>query len=239
MTNASFKDFAENFPDAYRLRIASYWEDYANYENGFKPVPMHWRKSRNTVKKSMKKSSAIKNRHKVEHFVDFSLPKIRSKDTLILPIIWESEILAYCKTDIGEFVLEWSHKRLAWCASWHGKTAHDQNPFRALAKLLGQDWGIHKTSGIRISLYDLYSDIVFDWGQKPKVRNRTRRIIDTPKSIQMIYDYTPKKRPVESYAPPKKNDAPEIRQLETPERYEPKMTFEKPQYHQYFDLSRI
>lgn len=187
MSNASFKDFQTNFPAHYALRIASYWEDYANYENGFKPVPMHNRKSRNTVKKSSKKTAAIRNRHKIESQIDLNAPDIRSRDTLILPIRWENEILAYAKTNIGEFVLEFKHNELEWRASWQDKAAWDANPFRALAKLLGMCWGKHKFSGRKVSLFDLYQDIVFDYGQKPNVRNRTRKIALNHAEFRMIF----------------------------------------------------
>lgn len=185
--NASFKDFQANFPLDYALRVASYWEDYANYENGFKPVKMRNTKSRNTVKKSSRKSSAIKKRHLVEQNSDFSMPEIRQNQTLILPIRWENEIFAYAKTNIGEFMLEFRHESLEWRASWQDKAVWDANPFRALAKLLGSTWGTHKFSGISVSLYDMYQDIVFDWGQKPNVRNRTRKIAMNKPEFEMIF----------------------------------------------------
>lgn len=187
MSNASFKDFQQNFPLDYALRVASYWEDYANYENGAKPVPMHWKKSRNTVKKSAKNSSASKNRHKAEQMADFSLNDSLFPDknkTLILPMNWtevSGQLACYIPTNIGVFMLEFSHKKLLWQASWENrKVAYAKNPFLALAKLLGQDWYQHIESGINISMYDLYSDIVFDYGQKPNVRNRTRKVTIPP-----------------------------------------------------------
>ena len=125
--------------------------------------------------------------HKLESQIDISMPEIRQNKTLVLAIRWESEIFAYAKTNIGEFCLEFVHERLTWRASWQGKYAHDQNPFRALAKLLGQSWGQHKYSGQNISLYDLYAEIVFDWGQKPNVRNRTRNISPVLPDFRLVF----------------------------------------------------
>lgn len=185
--NRLYKDMAENFPLIYASQITAYWEDYADYANGFKPVKMRNTKSRNTVKKSSKKTAAIRNKHKTEQNCDFSMPEIRQNATLILPIRWESEILAYSRTNIGEFMLEFKHDALEWRASWQDKACWDKNPFRALAKLLGSCWGTHKFSGQNISLYDLYQDIHFDFGQRANIRNRTRKISAKLPDFRLVF----------------------------------------------------
>lgn len=185
--NRMYKDMAENFPGIFASQLSAWYEECAWDDNGYKPTPMRWTKSRNTVKKSSKKTAAIRNKHKTEQNCDFSTPEIRQNQTLVLAIKWGSEIFAYAKTNIGEFMLEFKHESLEWRASWQDKAVWDANPFRALARLLGSTWGTHKFSGQNISLYDLYQDIHFDFGQRANIRNRTRKITAKLTDFRMAF----------------------------------------------------
>lgn len=201
-------DFATNFPHILRKMKADYAEFQNDSENGKRFTPIRWKKSRNVAKRSAKRSSATNKMHFLERQI-FLIPieNPNSKKTLILKIEKDFSVAHesyFVKTPIGDIYIDYKHSTLSWCASWFGvRSAHADNPYGALAKLLAQEWGQNIFTGEKASIYSLFKAIHFDTGQKlPNLRNRTYKFPEKIAGFRMIWEKSEKMPVQPTWTPP-------------------------------------
>lgn len=174
-------DLEQNFPHIYRQLQVNYYEGLESYRV---PSSITWanKHSRTSVKRTQKKQASQRKMHLLERDLSKILP---DKDKiLVLRFLIGDKYSGYiAETNIGQIgVIPDGNRWVAYAINARYELiagAESNKSYQdALARLCGQQWASHKFSDDKLSLYDMYQDVFFDFNDHNirKPRNNTLKL---------------------------------------------------------------
>lgn len=185
-----YNDFRKNYPEIYSIMRATYFEESWDDESRprFMTLHPHRKRSRNSTKRSTRKTLAGKKRHILESEC-FEIEKAK---VLTIRFSGSSELGWKAKIHkVGNLYVFKNHKKRfrenkIEILKWHAVMMFDSgivngiNGFtanHAMARLAGDFWAIDNALGRGISLYNMHQSIFFAWGDVKRPRNNTLNIV--------------------------------------------------------------